>query len=70
LIAARRYEGFSISSNGAAARDTALNVIDNGVSIVPAGRYFYDAVKPYVRDCQAEFHVTVCQHEWAGSTRN
>jgi hypothetical protein len=47
-----------------------LNVIDNGVNIVPAGRYLYNAVKPHVQDCQAEFHVTVCQHEWAGSTRN
>jgi peptide/nickel transport system substrate-binding protein len=55
---------FDLKERRAAVREIILYSIDNGVNIIPAGRFFYNAVKPHVRDYQAEFYVTGRQYEW------
>jgi ABC-type transport system substrate-binding protein len=48
----------------AAIREIILYAIDNAVTIIPAGRYFYNAAKPQVRDYQPEFYIIGRQYEW------
>lgn len=48
----------------AAIREIILYAIDHGVNIIPAGRYFFNAVKPHVRDYQPEFLIIGRQYEW------